>query len=138
MTLRSAYFDRSGIGGTPNLLLWGDADGISELSAILHRLALTNEDRFALTRIGEQVDGKAIIIRKSPSPLGLLTCPGGFEWALDAETLEWFSDLTSALARGNTPGHQYLETRGSGQITVLVSRDEYPDDFRPGLPAEPI
>jgi hypothetical protein len=131
MTLRSAYFEKFDVGGAPNLLIWGNAAEIAELGALLRYAASANDAHLTPTPISKPVDGQPIVIRKSVASKGIVAVEGGFDWILDAETLDWFADLVAELAVSDHPGHQYLETSQPHQIAVRVSLDEYPDDFRP-------
>jgi hypothetical protein len=131
MALRSAYFMGFDLGGDPNLLLWGDTDGMLSLSTLLRRVASDAENQFPLAKICEPVDAKAVLLRKSSPSLGLIQLTTGFEWILDSETLEGFADLVAELAKPGTSAHQYLEVRNHTQIVVRVSCGEYPDDLRP-------
>ena len=53
-----------------------------------------------------------------------------FRWELDASSAEWFAELIDVLAVPSKSGHQYLEhLRSSGDIVVMASCGEYPDDL---------
>lgn len=129
MTLRSAYFPD--FKGGPTLLFWGDAKAMSDFSDFFRDAGKRPADRIALAAISEAVDGNEIFLQRSSSPLGLTKTASGFDWILDTEALEVFSDLVAMLATSSHPSHQYLDDRKGRGITAMVSRDEYPDNFRP-------
>jgi hypothetical protein len=57
---------------------------------------------------------------------------GSFQWAVSKTDATRFRDLVAALVEPSTPaGHQYLECNIPGEITVVVSRGEYPADLKP-------
>jgi hypothetical protein len=54
-----------------------------------------------------------------------------FQWAISKTDATCFHDLVVALVESGIPaGHQYLECNVAGEVPVIVSRGEYPADWR--------
>jgi hypothetical protein len=130
--LRYAYF--SDFNSGPKLLFWGAPDDMLRLHVELLNVAggkydgLFENREFALA-----VDGAAIEFKLSKRCSGLLAAgPGRFEWILDPECALEFADKVEVLITSGR-GHQYLQCGyHPDEITVMVSRNEYPDDLTPG------
>jgi hypothetical protein len=49
-----------------------------------------------------------------------------FTWELSLATMQRFADMVDGVATSIRPTHNYLETNGSDEVIVVVSKDEYP------------
>jgi hypothetical protein len=67
-------------------------------------------------------------------------CEGRFEWKLTKELWRHFREMTTALYRNGTHGHQYLDSEVNyfnshthhidvTSLQVILSLEEYPFDF---------
>jgi hypothetical protein len=128
MTFRSAYFPN--FKGGPKVLFWGDTKAIADLAALI-RQCLEDFRSLDLTSRGHSVDGRAIILMPSTFPKGMQFTGSRFEWFLDRETMLQFVEMLDSLAKAEGPGHQYLDTLGPEEITVMASSGEYPDTLSP-------
>jgi hypothetical protein len=130
MALRSGYFHK--LNGSPKVLLWGDLAGMHALGGFFRQLLVvprvTTLDDFC-----EPVDGKKIAVRMRANrrDTGMRLKTGDLEWTLRPQSLDDFAALVDALATSDKSGHHYLACGVTDEITVMVSRGEYPDILRP-------
>jgi hypothetical protein len=126
--LRAAYFSDFKQG--PTFLFWGDAAGMQQLVTMLQRLP----------PVGSQIelDGFAnraapkIIFQSSANPSGMQKKSDQlFQWIIGSKNALDFCDMILQLTAANMTGHQYLECGALDEITVMVARDEYPNDLSP-------
>jgi hypothetical protein len=130
--LRYAYFADFKSG--PKLLFWGEGKDMERLTAFLRETARGKEPPpFSQLSWSRSVDGSDVAIVIGEGATGLQRRSGelDFVWRLDRETADDFSQKVGALARVGPSGHQYLECGVKGEITVMVSRSEYPPDLAP-------
>jgi hypothetical protein len=121
--LRARYF--SEFKGGPSLLLWGIAEGMRHLIAVLEKI-LPAGGEFLMS--GFMNDAPNLVLRSAMESRGLHRRQDTlFEWILDPQTVADFRDKVQVLATANRPGHQYLECNTADEITVTVSCNEYPD-----------
>jgi len=130
MALRSGYFQK--LNGSPKVLLWGDLAGMHALGAFLRQLLIAPR----VTILGdfcEPVDGKKITVRMRANrrDTGMRLKSGDLEWTLRPQSLDDFAALVDALTTSDKSGHHYLSCGVTDEITVMVSRGEYPDILRP-------
>jgi hypothetical protein len=61
-------------------------------------------------------------------------CSGSrqLEWLLDPETMTSFAEMLDHLADSGAPGHQYLVSHVSEELTVTAASDEYSANLQPG------
>jgi hypothetical protein len=128
MGLRSAYFPVFKWG--PKVLFWGDAEAKRQLAGILE-IAATQAGPHPLDWLCEFVDGKPIVLQVKDQAVGMTASQEGFAWIVSSEQAVDFASMINVLAESNTPGHQYLECGTTREISVMVSRGEYPDDLHP-------
>ncbi|SRR6266849_1851050 len=118
----------------PKLLLWGDNTDMLTLSAFLRQMAVAPRE-VRLSEVGFcSAAGDTVIVVPQKGAAGGVTRVQGEEkafcWELDASSAEWFAELIHVLAEPSRCGHQYLEhLRSSGDIIVMASCGEYPDDL---------
>jgi len=127
MALRSGYFENWG--GSPTVLLWGDAGGMLKLSEALRNVQRAPD----LRTFCQSVDGKPITIKPSSQPVGMIHKDGALEWSLDPALADDYAKLVDVLAT-SSKGHQYLESRNG--VAVTVSIGEYPDSLHPDRPLQ--
>jgi hypothetical protein len=94
----------------------------------------TRSETACLETIATPVDRKLITIEPAACSDGMRRRDDGFVWRLDSEWMTAFAEMVDVLAVSKPPAHQYLECGVHGEIEVMVSRDEYPDDLNPGIP----
>lgn len=126
--LQAAYFsffkDHSDI-----LLFWGDDAELCGLRDALDELSSTGKGHyFAGQNCG--IDLRLAGTSAGASRQG----ERSFDWAIDRRDAADFRDTVAALIASDRPGHQYLACGTPAEITVMVSRAEYP----PALKAEPL
>jgi hypothetical protein len=126
--LRTAYFEDFKDG--PKVLLWGNRRDMQSLANLL-RASSVGTGPLGLDSISNAVDGKPIVIETMTPARGLQPRGYGFEWSLNPETMNVFAELVDKLAESDQPGHQYLECGADGEVMVMVSRNEYPNDLSP-------
>ncbi len=130
--LRYAFFPDFNLG--PKLLFWGDNADMLTLSAFLRQMAVAPRE-VRLSEVGFcSAAGDTVIVVPQEGAAGGVTRVHGeekaFRWELDASNAEWFAELIDVLAESSRCGHQYLEHwRSGGDIIVMVSCGEYPDDL---------
>jgi hypothetical protein len=118
----------------PKLLLWGDNTDMLTLSAFFRQMAAAPRE-VRLSEVGFcSAAGDDVIVLPQEGAYGGVTRMRGeekaFRWELDASSAEWFAELIDVLAVPSKRGHQYLEhLRSSGDIVVMASSGEYPDDL---------
>jgi hypothetical protein len=127
--LRHAYFSNFKQG--PKLLVWGNAADIREFADFL-ATTVHKSDGFTSSIPGIAVDDSEVLLVRSGHCDGLQRAANNaFSWCVDRESLSEFIDMVDALAAADGPCHQYLECSVAGEVTVMVSRDEYPDQLHP-------
>ena len=130
--LRYAFFPDFKSG--PKLLLWGDNADMMTLSTFFRQMAAAPRE-VSLSEVGFcSAAGDDVILVPQEGAYGGVTRVRGEEkafcWELDASSAEWFAELIDVLAVPSKSGHQYLEhLRCSGDIVVMASCGEYPDDL---------
>lgn len=119
----------------PQMLLWGGPDDLRTLTGHLTGFAAAPL-LSSLTQGGicAAVDGRAIWLVPSIDRLGLRAASGSggdFHWRMSAAVAQRFAALSLSLA-GCHPasGHQYLDGDADQEITVCLSLNEYPPDFK--------
>lgn len=129
--LKLGHFD--GWGNEGQLILFsGDKDAIYHLELIFRDLAKgkLNEMKFNeinFIQIFHNIELKAILSSKDNG----LARKGGsnsFEWILPDEKWESFAELLTIFQDGR-PGHHYLDSYSKDNTEVMVSIDEYSDDW---------
>jgi hypothetical protein len=130
--LRYAFFPDFKSG--PKLLLWGDNSDMLTLSAFFRQMAAApREVHFSEVGFGSAAGDSVIVVPQEGSYGGVTRVhreEKTFRWELDASSAECFAELIDVLAVPSTRGHQYLEhLRSSGDIVVMASCGEYPDDL---------
>jgi hypothetical protein len=126
--LRSGYFHNFKAG--PTVLFWGDARAMRKLANLLNSSSI-GTGPLGMNSFVNAVDARTIAIRLAPSSRGMRTSGRDFEWAMDADTKTAFADAVEILAEANVPNHQYLTCNVTGEIAVMASCGEYPDDLVP-------
>ena len=131
--LRYAYFSDLKFG--PKFLFWGSPSDMSRLREALDQVA-NGVSSLPLSSLpsSKSVDGSTVVLKAVPRTSGFRKTLRGqldFDWGLDRETALQFSEMVAVLATSKRPGHQYLESIRSEDVTVMVSCDEYPDDLAP-------
>jgi len=107
------------------ILFWGDdATDFCELRDALAEPAITGHH---FSGPGAEID-----LQLSERSRGMLRqSDRSFQWAISKTDATCFHDLVVALVDSGIPaGHQYLECNVPGEVTVIVSRGEYPADWR--------
>lgn len=133
--LRYGYFPD--LDGGPKILIWGGPD---DMARLYEGLALTaaGEGPASLLDIPgcQTVDGTSVLLETVGEAEGVIGDPVEsdiFHWRVDQETWCWFQEQVEPLTHCSPakPGHRYLECRAGGDIVVMVSACEYPDDLKP-------
>jgi hypothetical protein len=129
--LRHAYFPDFESG--PKLVIWGDADGMRGLMEVFNTAA-NEPSLFSLCDLS--VDGSRIVLETVENPTGMRRDPSDsntFRWQADQEGWYAFAEQVETLTRCSParPDHQLLECLADGEIIVMVSCGEYPDELRP-------
>lgn len=131
--LRYAFFPDFQSG--PKLLVWGGRDDMARLYEALAQVASGDGPPTFNDIPGcRSVDGTSVAFEIVGEAEGVLRDPVEpdlFHWRADQETWCWFQELVEPLMHGSNPAHQVLECQAGGDIVVLVSRGEYPDDLKP-------
>jgi len=130
--LRYGYFRDLKSG--PKLLIWGGPDDMARLYEALSQVAASEESQ-ALTDIQGcmAVDDTTVLLETVGEAEGIVRDEaeaGVFHWRMDEEGWYEFQQLVEPLTRG-APGHQALQCHAGGDIDVLVSVGEYPDNLKP-------
>jgi hypothetical protein len=130
--LRYGYFHDLKSG--PKLLIWGGPDDMARLYEALSQVA-ASEGPQALTDITDCVaaDCSIVLLETVGEAAGIERDEvedDVFHWRIDEEGWYEFQQLVEPLTRG-APGHQALQCHAGGDIDVLVSVGEYPDDLKP-------
>jgi len=130
--LRFAFFKNFKSG--PKILFWGGREDISELSKVLREHSAA-EREFNLNEDGRflSADGSQIILENGNRTMGMQresNADSRFKWVLDPEGMEEIAEKLDELNRAGA-GHQYLEGWRAGEIPVMVSIGEYPEDLVP-------
>jgi hypothetical protein len=130
MALRSAYSET--FNGGPTVLLWGDAAGMRALSELLRKMLVVPSD-MSLGEFCNAVDGRMVTVRMRANrrDTGMRLHHEDLEWTLRPQSADDFAELVDALAASGKSGHHYLTCGVADEITVMVSRGEYPDGLRP-------
>jgi hypothetical protein len=133
--LRYGYFHDLKSG--PKLLIWGGPDDMARLYEALSQVA-ASEGPQALTDIQGcvAVDDTTVLLETVGEAEGIVRDEveaDVFHWRVDEEDWYAFQELVEPLTHCSSakPGHQYLESLANGEITVMVSCGEYPDDLKP-------
>jgi hypothetical protein len=133
--LRYGYFHDFASG--PKILVWGGPDDMARFFEALSLVA-AGEGPQAFTDIAgcQPVDGTTVQFETVGEAEGIERDPVEpdlFHWRADVETWVWFQELVEPLMHCSSakPGHQILECVVGGDIAVLVSCCEYPDDLKP-------
>lgn len=108
------------------ILFW--ADETADFRELLDALGEIVSTSHHFTGLGVEID-----LQLSERSRGMLRQNDrSFLWAISKTDATCFRDLVAALVEPSTPaGHQYLECNVPGEITVVVSRGEYPADLKP-------
>ena len=130
--LRYGYF--RDIKSGPKLLILGGPDDMARLYEALSQVA-ASEGPQALTDIQGcvAVDDTTVLLETVGEAEGIVRDeaePDLFHWRVNEEDWFAFQELVEPLTRG-APGHQALQCHAGGDIDVLVSVGEYPDDLKP-------
>lgn len=133
-TLSIGYFEEFKF-GDPTILIWGDKSGLTMFSERLRKLSAASNKSIVLNDIPivrtvhdakirlEIVKHRSGMIRSEASP------EANFLWSLSPSQASDFADLVTEITKADHACHQYLETENEAEIVVVVSKDEYPDDF---------
>lgn len=116
--------------GADTLLLWGDADDISQLHTKLRTL---RDDAMPALHVAGCTDGSplSIIVVNDGSCISELTRTNeGLRWACSRPVIEETEALIGALCDG-TAGHQFVDISGPLATQAIVSKGEYPQTLRP-------
>jgi hypothetical protein len=133
--LRYGYFHDLNNG--PKLLVWGSPEAMGRFYEALAQVAAGEGPQLFTDIPGCQpVDGTSVQFETVGEAEGIERDPVEpdlFHWRVDAETWCWFQEQVEKLMHCSPthPGHQYLECVAGGDIVVMVSCCEYPDDFKP-------
>ncbi|HYK78931.1 MAG TPA: hypothetical protein VEU95_04850 [Micropepsaceae bacterium] len=130
--LRFAFF--RGFKPEPTILFWGGREDVSEFSKILREPSIARRN-FKLSQDQRflSVDGSQITLEWAERGTGMrreANSPFHYHWILDGEWAEEIAEKLDALSRAGA-GHQYLEGWRAGEIPVMVSIGEYPEDLVP-------
>ncbi|MEI9931074.1 MAG: hypothetical protein WDM89_11145 [Rhizomicrobium sp.] len=128
--LRFGYFED--FKGGPKFLFWGDGSAVCQLGDLLRSGSVGNGP-LGLDPFSKAVDGKTVMIRSVSRSTGLRPAGSYFEWSLSKEDMVEFAELVDVLADRKGSGHQYLTCGTADEITVMVSKDEYPAELGPQL-----
>ena len=135
--LRFGVFDE--LKGARTLLLWGDDSGIAALQAVFRELADGARGTTALHEAGwaEGVRGTRLLLdlaqAKSDQAVKVTKADNGADvtWNGTREEFISYADLiASLLDHSSRSGHQYLDSNRNFTLQIMVSRGEYPDNFR--------
>ncbi len=133
--LRFGYFHDFTTG--PKLLIWGGPQDMVRLHEALAGIAIgEGPDSLGDVSGSRSVDGATVLFETVVEAEGIVRDevePDVFHWRVDEETWRWFQELVEPLTHCSVikPGHQYLECHAGGDIAVMVSCCEYPDDLKP-------
>jgi hypothetical protein len=129
--LRHAYFPDFESG--PKLVIWGDAD---DMRGLTETFAAAAEEPSLFSLCDLSVDGTRIVLETAEKPTGLrrdTRDTSVFHWQADQDGWYAFAEQVETLTVCSParPAHQYLECLADGEIIVMVSCGEYPDDLKP-------
>jgi hypothetical protein len=129
--LRHAYFPDFESG--PKFVIWGDADDMRGLMDVFNTAA-KEPSLFSLCDLS--IDGSRIVLETTENPTGVrrdTSNPGIFHWQVDQDGWYAFAEQVETLTNCSPakPAHQLLECLADGEIIVMVSCGEYPDDLKP-------
>jgi hypothetical protein len=131
--IRTGFYD--GFKGYDTVLISADIHGLLEIEGAFLQLSkgLAFFDFLKLKFLDTiySVDIKAY---NDTDNIGLKrVAKGKFEWRLTKDKWNQFREMTTALYRNGTSGHQYLDTETSDihldSLQVVLSLDEYPLSF---------
>ena len=116
--------------GDDTLLLWEDADDISQLHTNLKTL---RDDTIPVLRVTGCTDDShlSIVTVNDGSWISELTRTNeGLRWTCSRPVIEETEALVGALCNG-TAGHQFIDVSGPLATQTIVSKGEYPQTLRP-------
>ena len=131
--IRTGFYDD--FKGYDTVLICVDINGLLEIENVFLQLAqgLFSFDFSTLKLLDKKysIDIKAYSDTKN---IGLKQMDKGkFEWRLTKDKWNQFREMTTALYRNGTNGHQYLDTETGDidldSLQVVLSLDEYPMSF---------
>jgi hypothetical protein len=121
--------------------MWGDATGMHHLYEALSAVCEGIGDGDGPLSFDEiagsrSVDGCSVLLETVGQATGLEPDdiePDVFHWRVDQEGWYSFQEQVEELTHCSPrrPGHQYLHCLADGEINVMVSCGEYPDDLKP-------
>lgn len=116
----------------PSFIFYGNRDSLGALQDVLQSLPLkkhiilSNDPKFS------SVFNERLCLCLTLVPEGLHYLGNElFEWRLSVNQIEQFAKLITELIKSPLPGHHYLEVGAASEIVVIVSKDEYPENWLP-------
>lgn len=125
--LRAAFF--RDFKGSDTLLIWGEHSDISFLHNEFYRMQQETSSGF-LIEGGPRLTSLQVRLK---SGRGVSMAVGTHEalvWSCSLDVITEYIDLVAALLT-STAAHQYVDARGGLADQIMISVNEYPDDFRP-------
>ncbi|MEO8630964.1 MAG: hypothetical protein ABI612_23130 [Betaproteobacteria bacterium] len=99
------------------------ACGTANLTAMLHTELLFAPNRGVPLTL-TVTDAKLGMRRVGPT-----SSEPRLEWRISKDIATRFAGLTRAVAAMDEPAHQYLDTDGEDEVTVIVSKGEYDEEW---------
>jgi len=120
-----------------SLLVWGSEDGLLCFRDFLRRLSPSQGWR-SLDDIPSFASSDGMRLVVGVTTVGLTSLqklesgrPGTWQWSICPTQLPSFVERVEVVASSVGQGHHYLDSDEPAGGTVIVSKGEYPDNFRP-------